>query len=327
MSVSTPFRFIRDVAQAPKVSTPFRYIRGAAATPKVSTPFRYLAGARIINTPITTQSGSFQVSTPSDPTTPIITQSGSVQVSTPPNPITPITTQSGSVQETTLEPRRTTIRAKQFFAGTFDASDYGRDPFGLQLFNNTLATSVFTDGAIGGAKLVSGNVTESKLDSSVPTSFIQGGSLEIDGDLIDIDYVENNYTPATAGIATDVDQLAAHLEGIDNAIGALSIIFNTPDEGNKDMVASNTVADGDLATVTAIIATPANDGYVKVTVNGTGVVVGDGVKTEDCYFSNDGGTTARAIADIQSGNLLYWNGTVAGYELDPSDRIDFFFDT
>jgi hypothetical protein len=49
---------------------------------------------------------------------------------------------------------------------------------------------------------------------------IQSGADEIDGDLIDIDYAQTNYTPATTGVATDVNQLAAHLEGIDNALGA-----------------------------------------------------------------------------------------------------------
>ena len=49
---------------------------------------------------------------------------------------------------------------------------------------------------------------------------IQSGADEIDGDLIDIDYAQTNYTPATTGVATDVNHLAAHLEGIDNALGA-----------------------------------------------------------------------------------------------------------
>lgn len=49
---------------------------------------------------------------------------------------------------------------------------------------------------------------------------IQSGADEIDGDLIDIDYAQSNYTPATTGVATDVNHLAAHLEGIDDALGA-----------------------------------------------------------------------------------------------------------
>ena len=46
------------------------------------------------------------------------------------------------------------------------------------------------------------------------------------------------------------------------------------------------------------------------------------VKTEASYFSNDGGTSARLIADIEAGDTLYWNGSIAGYELDATDDID-----
>ena len=52
-------------------------------------------------------------------------------------------------------------------------------------------------------------------------SHIRGGADEVDGDLLDIDYAEGNYTPATTGVATHVDHLAAHLEGIDNMLALL----------------------------------------------------------------------------------------------------------
>ena len=96
-----------------------------------------------------------------------------------------------------------------------------------------------------------------------------------------------------------------------------------PVKDNKAMVASVTVADEDLATVTVVALTPDSDSYVEVLVGGIMVEVGDGVKTKDCYFSNDGGTTARSIADIASGDTLRWNGSVAGYELKASMEIDF----
>ena len=48
---------------------------------------------------------------------------------------------------------------------------------------------------------------------------VDGGNDEIDGDLIDITFTPSNYTPdATPVEANDVDDLAAHLAGIDNAI-------------------------------------------------------------------------------------------------------------
>lgn len=106
-----------------------------------------------------------------------------------------------------------------------------------------------------------------------------------------------------------------------------SQIHSDPTDLNKEMTASVTAVDGAQATATTVAATPAGDSYVKVEVNGVGAVVGDAVKTKDCYFSGDGGTTARDINDIASGDTLHWNGTVAGFELDASDIIDLFYNT
>lgn len=61
--------------------------------------------------------------------------------------------------------------------------------------------------------------------SSNPTTHAQthvdGGSDELDGDTLDIDFTPSNYTPdAAPAEANDVNDLAAHLKGIDTAIGA-----------------------------------------------------------------------------------------------------------
>jgi hypothetical protein len=84
---------------------------------------------------------------------------------------------------------------------------------------------------------------------------------------------------------------------------------------NKGMAANTTTADFQAACATTIAATPAGDGYVSVMVNGLEQVLGDGVKTKDCYFSVDAGATARAIAAITAGDTLYWVGTIAGFQL------------
>ena len=94
---------------------------------------------------------------------------------------------------------------------------------------------------------------------------------------------------------------------------------------NKHMPALDTSSDGDLASNTPIARTPGGDGMVYVELNGVAVHLGDAVKTRDCYFSKDEGATARAIADITAGNLLYWNGSIAGFELTTSDFIDFLY--
>lgn len=97
----------------------------------------------------------------------------------------------------------------------------------------------------------------------------------------------------------------------------------TPVTSNKDMTASVTAADGDVATATALASSPASHSYIEVMVNGLKETLGDGVKTKSCYFSADSGTTARAFSAIAAGDLLYWVGSVAGYQLATTDKIDF----
>lgn len=95
---------------------------------------------------------------------------------------------------------------------------------------------------------------------------------------------------------------------------------------NKEMAASLTSANGDQACSTVIAGTPANDSYVLVLVNGLGVTIGDGVKTKAAYFSADSGTTAKTLAGIASGDRLYWNGSIAGYQLATTDVLDFIYE-
>jgi hypothetical protein len=61
-------------------------------------------------------------------------------------------------------------------------------------------------------------------------------------------------------------------------------------------------------------------------VNGLGVNIGNGVKTKDCYFSSDQGITPKQISNITSGDELYWNGSIAGFQLDGGDLIDIVYD-
>lgn len=105
--------------------------------------------------------------------------------------------------------------------------------------------------------------------------------------------------------------------------------FPTPARPNKGMAASTTVADHDLACATPVAVTPAtssaNGGYVGARVNGVTYEVGDGDRTHDCYYSGDGGATARLMKAIVAGDALYWNGSIAGFQLAPTDRIDFVY--
>ena len=140
--------------------------------------------------------------------------------------------------------------------------------------------------------------------------------------------------PGRAINATDVTHKRICLVSADNLFyvltnhspvtwRALSGTDGKPTTQNKNMAALATAGDGDQACAVAIQKTPPADGFVRVLANGGGQVLGDGVKTVDCYFSGDAGATARAIADIVSGDVLFWNGSIAGFQLTTADRLSF----
>jgi len=97
-----------------------------------------------------------------------------------------------------------------------------------------------------------------------------------------------------------------------------------------------TASDGDPASNTLLANTPKDGTAVRVYLNGRVYNVGNGVKTDDCYFSGDGGASARgysglhANGQIQAGDKLYWNGSIAGspgpaIQIDTADTLLIFF--
>jgi hypothetical protein len=99
---------------------------------------------------------------------------------------------------------------------------------------------------------------------------IQGGADEIDGDLIDIDYAESNYTPATTGVASNVNHLAAHLEGIDDALGAL---------GGGTLLGLTDVGGSDVYTGGYILVADNSNSYDPKAVGGDATLAADGTLT------------------------------------------------
>lgn len=84
--------------------------------------------------------------------------------------------------------------------------------------------------------------------------------------------------------------------------------------------ADSLVTNGDKeSTGISIQYTPKSFSSVKVFVNGQALLLGD--LTTDFYFSSDGGTTAKDLKDIVSGDILYFNGGQVGWNLSTTDRI------
>ena len=85
-----------------------------------------------------------------------------------------------------------------------------------------------------------------------------------------------------------------------------------------------TQKDYDQATYYTVDAAPCICGVV-VYVNGSRVPAGDGQREKSCYFSGDGGNTARKLNQIQFGDCLYWITSNSGFNLSTSDKVGFRF--
>lgn len=89
-------------------------------------------------------------------------------------------------------------------------------------------------------------------------------------------------------------------------------------EVSADLVSSdNSLISSNLFTVPAPIATD----FPILYINGLQTQIGNGSKLASAYFSKDGGSTASIIGELDSTDLLYFNPTIAEYDLDTDDTI------
>ena len=104
---------------------------------------------------------------------------------------------------------------------------------------------------------------------------------------------------------------------------------------DKDQNVIATTTHDHFVTGIDIDYTPFADSQVIVKINGVEVNIGDGDNTEDCYFTDptDPGyntlgnaMVAKPMKDVASGDVLIWNNSAAGYQLDPSDDVDIVYD-
>jgi hypothetical protein len=128
----------------------------------------------------------------------------------------------------------------------------------------------------------------------------------------------------TNGITSSSSGSPASLLMLEGAVSASSET-GVGSANDLDQVPLNTTLDGDASGV-FITYTPYQDSNVQIHINGIGSNLGNGIKTKDCWFSGDGGTTARLVADITSGDELHWNGSIAGYQLETTDEVDVIYD-
>lgn len=97
---------------------------------------------------------------------------------------------------------------------------------------------------------------------------------------------------------------------------------------NRRMLGRVTAVDGDRACDIVVARSPVPGTMVGVVLDGLWISqVGDGTKLGAfCYFSGDGGYTPRALTAVLPGDALYWNGSIAEFEIDTDDVFDFIYE-
>lgn len=123
---------------------------------------------------------------------------------------------------------------------------------------------------------------------------------------------------ATAGYILSVDSL-----GKFNWLESLGTSGTLTSSDKNFIMSTNTSGDNQFSGLT-ISQTPLSGSYVGVFVNGQEFQVGYGTSVGvPCYFSNDGGITAKST--VVAGDGLYWNGTFVGTDLYSTWRISLYY--
>jgi len=158
-------------------------------------------------------------------------------------------------------------------------------------------------------------------DTFVTGGSISNGTVNIElNDGNDFDLLGNVVQSISEGVGITASTISnGDIEvGLDYASMQQSI----PSADDKNQTAD--VTSGNSQNSGVFISNNPIGGYVGVSVNGVWYNVGNGVTTSDCYFSETG-VIAKEFGDIVANDILYWNGVIAGFDLDGDDRISIYY--
>jgi hypothetical protein len=135
--------------------------------------------------------------------------------------------------------------------------------------------------------------------------------------------VQNNISSLEASLTGQITAILASITALSNTVvnpGTLAPNVIPFTERNKTPL--NTSGIGQPTGIT-IGNNPAPTSYIEINVNGVIIDVGNGLKMQfPCYFSRDGGIIPLMYSEIETGDQLYWNSNIAGFDLETTDTID-----
>lgn len=139
-------------------------------------------------------------------------------------------------------------------------------------------------------------------------------------------FTTNDAYPYSNPVLQAITSTTAHVLPWRPSVGSVSDIQQGVQVYQRDLTPLATNGNYSSTGIT-ITYTPFSDSAVDVLVNGLGLSEADGNRDEAAvYFSNDGGLTAKTIANIEAGDVLYWNSDIAGFELTADDVIDIVYE-
>lgn len=220
------------------------------------------------------------------------------------------------ITNSNLELVATSYTSQTHGAGMITISTTG-SATGITLAN--VHADEFGSNIVGNAGITGLTLSASLGASTLTLTRTSGGPIELTGSPLDGGYLNQSGVVSSYGGRIPF-LLMIEAEG---GGGVAETGVNTRVDYNK--TPSATSSDEDTTGLT-ITYTPFSDGAVIVKVNGLQINLGNGAKDEAAYFSADGGTTAKSVANIAAGDTLYWMGSIATYELETDDEIDIVYD-
>ena len=146
------------------------------------------------------------------------------------------------------------------------------------------------------------------------------------GDGVPVLFTTNDAFAYSNPVMQAMTSTSAHVLPWRPSVGATVELFQGVQVYQRDLTPLATNGDYSPTGIT-IDYTPFSDSAVDVLVNGLGLSEADGDRdAAEAYFSNDGGLTAKLIANIEAGDELYWNGDIAGFDLSTDDTIDIMYE-
>jgi len=112
------------------------------------------------------------------------------------------------------------------------------------------------------------------------------------------------------------------IEGLQGIIDTPVVMGLEYSQSTNILTSSN---GNEFQTTVSMDFTPFADSVIQVQVNGLTVEGSYTDKLGGFYFSNDG-IIVKSMSDLESGDFLYWNGVIKGYQLEVGDIVTILYE-